>query len=224
MDKELIMLEDIRQLAYELNDIIFTLRDRLTKGLLWDELDGIIARRGLSIELEDIREANHNGKTLYEVRFKNIRHRLHVPKQDTPLEEYQNLVRKLFEEFFESKVAERYYLLDVPKRWIFLLEEDAGDIARGYCEVVRFTTDLFEEYHRCRRCVENKANKKPDLETWKTVLQSVDEDKPLETFMESCMVDCELIDLVAEVEFLFNLQLDTALEKAYKELFGKDYK
>jgi len=218
MDRELMMLEDLRLLAAEVNDIIFTLRDRFTPTLLRDELEGIIARRALSLEVDTIREAKTDNATLYEVTFKNIRHRLHVPKQDTPLELYQRLVRRLHEEFFDSVVAKRYYLLDVPKRWILLLEEDAGDIARGYCEVVRFTTDLFEEYHRCRRCVEEQINKKPDKEIWEKVLLSVDEDNPLEPFMESCLAPCELIDLVAEVENRFNLQLDTDLEEAFRVL------
>jgi hypothetical protein len=218
MDRELMMLEDLRLLAAEVNDIIFTLRDKFNPDLLRDELEGIIARRALSLEVDTIREAKKDNKTLYEVTFKNIRHRLHVPKQDTPLEDYQALVRKLYEEFFDSIVAKRYYLLDIPKKWILLLEEDAGDIARGYCEVVRFTTDLFEEYQRCRRCVEKALNRKPTLEDWEKVLKSVDEEKPLEPFMENCLPPCELIDLVAEVENRFNLQLDTDLEKAFKVL------
>jgi len=213
------MLEDLRILAAEVNDIIFTLRDRFNPTLLRDELEGIIARRMLSLEVDRIREAEHDGKVLYEITFKNLRHRLHVPKQDTPLEEYQKLVRKLHEEFFESKVAKRYYLLDAPKRWLFLLEEDAGDIARGYCEVVRFTTDLQEEYDRCKNCLQRTLGKKP-AEEWEVVLKSIDEDKPLEPFVEPCMAPCELIDLVAEVENLFDLTIDTELKKAYRKLFG----
>jgi len=216
MDRELMMLEDLRVLAAEVNDIIFTLRDRFNPTLLRDELEGIISRRALSLEVDTIREAKADGKVLYEVKFKNLRHRLHVPKQDTPLEEYQKLTRKLHEEFFESKVAQRYYLLDAPLRWLFLLEEDGGDIARGYCEVVRFTTDLMEEYHRCRNCVEKALNKKPEQREWEVVLKSIDEDKPFESFMETCMVPCELIDLVAEVENLFNLTIDVELKKAFK--------
>jgi len=218
MDRELIMLEDLRVLAAEINDLIFTLRDRFNPTLLRDELEGIITRRALSLEVNTIREAQFEGKILYEVKFKNLRHRLHVPKQDTPLEEYQKLVRRIQEEFFESKVAKRYYLLDAPKRWLLLLEEDGGDIARGYCEVVRFTTDLMEEYHRCRNCVEKQLNKKPAEPDWQIVLKSIDEDKPLESFMETCMVPCELIDLVAEVENLFNLTIDVELKKAFKKV------
>ncbi len=218
MDRELMMLEDLRILAAEVNDIIFTLRDKFNPTLLRDELEGIISRRVLSIEIDTIREASADGKVLYEVHFKNIRHRLHVPKQDTPLEDYQKLVRKLHEEFFESKVARRFYLLDAPKRWLFLLEEDGGDVARGYCEVVRFTTDLQEEYERCKNCLQKELNKKPSSE-WETVLKSIDEDKPFAPFMEKCMVPCELIDLVAEVESLFNLTIDVELKKAYRKLF-----
>lgn len=213
------MLEDLRILSAEINDIIFSLRDRFNPILLRDELEGIISRRGLSLSVETIREVKEGEKILYEVRFKNLRHRLHVPKQDTPLEEYQRLVRKLHEEFFESKVAKRYYLLDATKRWLYLLEEDGGDIARGYCEVVRFTTDLMEEYHRCRNCVEQQLNRKPLKEDWEVVLKSVDEDEALKPFMEKCLSPCELIDLVAEVENLFNLTIDVELKKAYKSLF-----
>jgi len=212
------MLEDLRILSAEINDIIFSLRDRFNPTLLRDELEGIISRRGLSLSVETIKEVKEGEKTLYEVRFKNLRHRLHVPKQDTPLEEYQRLVRKLHEEFFESKVAKRYYLLDATKRWLFLLEEDGGDIARGYCEVVRFTTDLMEEYHRCRNCIEQQLNRKPLKEDWEVVLKSVDEDDALKPFMEKCLSPCELIDLVAEVENLFNLTIDVELKKAYKSL------
>jgi len=218
MDRELLMLEDLRILSAEINDIIFSLRDRFNPTLLRDELEGIISRRGLSLSVETIQEVKEGEKTLYEVRFKNLRHRLHVPKQDTPLEEYKRLVRKLHEEFFASKVAKRYYLLDATKRWLFLLEEDGGDIARGYCEVVRFTTDLMEEYHRCRNCVEQQLNRKPLKEDWEVVLKSVDEDKALKPFMEECLSPCELIDLVAEVENLFNLTIDVELKKAYKSL------
>ena len=213
------MLEDLRILSAEINDIIFSLRDRFNPILLRNELEGIISRRGLSLSVETIREVKEGEKILYEVRFKNLRHRLHVPKQDIPLEEYQRLVRKLHEEFFESKVAKRYYLLDATKRWLYLLEEDGGDIARGYCEVVRFTTDLMEEYHRCRNCVEQQLNRKPLKEDWEVVLKSVDEDEALKPFMEKCLSPCELIDLVAEVENLFNLTIDVELKKAYKSLF-----
>ncbi len=214
------MLEDLRVLSAEINDLIFSLRERLNPTLLRDELEGIISRRLLSLSLDTIKETQFGEKKLYEVRFNNIRHRLHVPKQDTPLEEYQKLVRKLQEEFFESKVAKRYYLLDASKRWLLLLEEDGGNIARGYSEVVRFTTDLMEEYHRCRNCVEKALNKKPTMKDWETVLKSIDEDKALEPFMENCMVPCELIDLVAEVENLFDLTIDVELKKAFKQLLG----
>jgi hypothetical protein len=220
MDRELMYLEDVRYLAAELNDIIYSSRGNFSVTYLRNELEGIISKRGLALKIDQIREANADQNTLYEITFKGIRHRLHIPKQDTPLEEYQKLVRKLWEEFFNSQTAGRYYLLDLPKRWIFLLEEDGNDLARGYCEVVRFTTDLFEEYKRCRTCVERVLNKKPKKEDWEIVLKSVDEDKALKPFMENCMVPCELIDLVAEVESKFNLQLDTELEKAYTSVFS----
>ena len=220
MDRELMYLEDLRYLAGELNDIIYSTRGQFSVSYLRNELEGIITRRGLILKIDQIREANVNGNTLYETTFKNIRHRLHIPKQDTPLEEYQKLVRKLWEEFFESKVAKRYYLLDIPKKWLLLLEEDGNDLARGYCEVVRYTTDLFEEYKRCKQCVEKALNRKPKKEDWEIVLKSVDEDEALKPFMERCMVPCELIDLVAEVESKFNLQLDTELEKAYSSVFS----
>ncbi|RUM89651.1 MAG: hypothetical protein DSZ25_00375 [Thermovibrio sp.] len=213
-------LEDVRYLAAELNDVIYSTRGNFSVEYLKNELEGIIIRRSLTLHIDQIREAISANKVLYEVTFKGIRHRLHIPKQDTPLEDYQNLVRKLWEEFFESKVAKRYYLLDVPKKWLLLLEEDGNDLARGYCEVVRYTTDLFEEYKRCKQCVEKALNRKPQKGDWEIVLKSVDEDEALKPFMERCMVPCELIDLVAEVESKFNLQLDTELEKAYNSVFS----
>jgi hypothetical protein len=221
MDKELFLLEDLRQLSNEVNDLIFTFRDRLTPTVLRDELDGIIARRMLSIEIDLIREARFAGRVLYEVQFKNIRHRLHVPKSELTKDEYKHLIRRLREELFDSIVEKRELIFDAPKRWIYLLEEDGNNLVIGYSEVVRFTTDLEGEYRRCRNCVEKALGRKPSKEDWKTVLVSIDEDEPKAPFMENCMVHCELIDIVAEVEDKFQMNLDTELEKAFNEVFGK---
>ncbi len=219
MDKELFMLEDLRQLSNEVNDLIYTFRDRLTPAVLRDELEGIIARRMLSLQIDGVREARFADAVLYEVVFGNIRHRLHVPKRELTLEEYRILIKRFSEEPFISKVEKRELVLDLKKRWLYLLEEDGNNIVRGFSEVLRFTTDVLEEYSRCRRCVESAVGKKPDEEIWQKVLLSVDEDKPLEPFMEGCLVPCELIDLVAETEVRFNLGLDTALKKAFKKTF-----
>ena len=221
MDKELYMLEDLRQLSNEVNDLIFTFRDRLTPGVLQNELEGIISRRLLSIEIDKIREARFAGKILYEVQFKNLRHRLHVPKSELTLDEYKNLIRKFHEELFFSQVEKRELIFDAPKRWIYLLEEDGNNIVIGYSEVVRFTTDLIEEYHRCRNCVEKALNKKPSQEDWEVVLKSIDEDEAKAPFMETCMVPCELIDIVAEVESKFNMNIDGELKKAFDNVLKK---
>jgi len=222
MDRELYMLEDLRQLSNEINDLIFTLRDRLTPGVLQDELEGIIARRMLSIEVDKVREARFAGKILYEVHFKNLRHRLHVPKSALDKEEYKHLLKRFHEELFYSQIEKRELIFDAPKRWIYLLEEDGNNIVVGYSEVVRFTTDLPEEYRRCRNCVESALNRKPTAEDWKTVLLSIEEDQPKEPFMEKCMIPCELIDIVAEVESKFNMTLDGELKKAFDEVLKKD--
>jgi len=221
MDRELYMLEDLRQLSAEVNDLIFTLRDRLTPTVLHDELDGIIARRMLSLEIDKIREARFAGKVLYEVQFKNIRHRLHVPRSEMNMTEYAHLIRKFHEELFDSIVEKRELIFDAAKQWIYLLEEDGNNIVIGYSEVVRFTTDLQDEYHRCRNCVEKALNRKPTTEDWKTVLVSIDEDEPKAPFMEQCMVPCELIDIVAEVESRFNMNIDSELKKAFDEVFKR---
>ena len=218
MDRELMMLEDLRLLAAEINDLIFTLRDKFNPTLLRDELEGIIARRVLSLEIDTIREASVEDRKLYEVRFKNLSHRLHVPKQDTPPELYRELVKRFHQIYFYSDVAGRNYLLGVGNKRGYLLEEDGSNLEKGYCEVVRYTADLVEEYIRCRSCVEKAKGKKPDAKVWETVLLSVDEDEAKEDFMENCLVPCELIDLVDEVEYKFALGIDAELKKAYKVL------
>ena len=212
------MLEDLRLLAAEVNDLIFTLRDKFNPTLLRDEVEGIIARRMLSLEIEGVREASVEKAKLYEVKFKNLSHRLHVPKQDTPIELYKKLVRRFHQIYFHSEAAGRNYLLDMGNKRLYLLEEDGSNLERGYCEVVRYTADVIEEYFRCRRCVERETGKKPDEKIWEIVLLSIDEDEAKEKFMEKCLVPCELIDLVAEVENKFGLGIDAQLGEAYRVL------
>jgi hypothetical protein len=146
---------------------------------------------------------------------------LHVPKSELTLDEYKNLIRKFHEELFFSQVEKRELIFDAPKRWTYLLEEDGNNIVIGYSEVVRFTTDLIEEYHRCRNCVEKALNKKPSQEDWEVVLKSIDEDEAKAPFMETCMVPCELIDIVAEVESKFNMNIDGELKKAFDNVLKK---
>jgi len=219
MDRELYMLEDLRELSAEVNDLIFSLRERLTPAVLQDELEGIIARRMLSIEVDKVREARFADRILYEVHFKNLRHRLHVPKSELTMEEYKHLLRRFHEELFPSKVERRDLIFDAPRRWIFLPEDYGNNIVVGYSEVVRFTTDLEGEYRRCLSCVQEKLGKKPSLEEWETVLRSVKDDKPYAPYAGECMVPCELIDIVAEVESRFSITLDPELKKAFEKVF-----
>jgi hypothetical protein len=219
MDRELYMLADLRQLSAEINDLIFTLRERLTPAVLQDELEGIIARRMLSLEVDKIRESRFAGKTLYEVQFKNLHHRLHVPKHDIDKEEYKHLLKRLREEIFNSVIEKREVIFDAPKRWVFLPDNYLNNVVVGYSEVIRFTTDLPAEYRRCRNCVESTLNHKPTEEDWVKVLTSVKEDKPAEPFMEKCMIPCELIDIVAEVEEKFDITLDAELKKAFRKVY-----
>jgi len=222
MDRELYMLADLRELSNEINDLIFSLRDRLTPGVLQDELEGIIARRMLSIEIDKIREARYAGKVLYEVHFKNLHHRLHVPKSALTKEQYKHLLKRIYEELFYSQIEKRDVIFDAPRQWVFLPEDYTNNIVVGYSEVIRFSADLPAEYRRCRNCVEAELNRKPTAEDWKVILRSIEEDKPLEPYMEKCMIPCELIDIVAEVESKFNITIDNDLKKAFDEVIKED--